>query len=55
MTSDRDNGEERAYDLEERTLEFARRSVKFCNEHEMLLGESVELMKIFGSILTKSQ
>jgi hypothetical protein len=43
------------YNLEERTLEFARRSVKFCNEHEMLLGESVELMKIFGSILTKSQ
>jgi len=117
------NQNSKDYDLEERTLEFARRSVKFykglsktaingeigrqliraatsvganyieanealskrdflmrikiCrkeakesgywlkliemnnpdlrNEQEMLLGESVELMKIFGSILTKSQ
>jgi four helix bundle protein len=117
------NQKSKEYDLEERTLEFARRSVKFCqglsktainveigkqlvraatsvganyieanealsrkdflmrikicrkeaketgywlrlievsdldlrNEQEALFKESVELMKIFGSILTKSQ
>lgn len=117
------NQNSKEYDLEERTLGFARRSVEFCkglsktainseivrqliraatsvganyieanealskkdflmrikicrkeakesgywlrlievnnpdlrNEQEMLLEESVELMKIFGSILTKSQ
>jgi len=119
---DKDKGSKR-YDLEERTLEFARRSLKFCkglsktvindeigkqlvraatsvganyieanealskkdflmrikicrkeaketgywlkllevndpdlrNEHGVLLEESVQLMKIFGSILTKSE
>jgi hypothetical protein len=49
------NQNSKEHDLEERTPEFARRSVKFCNEREMLLEESVELMKIFGSILTRSQ
>ncbi len=44
------------YDLEERTLKFAKEETKDQEKSsESLIGEATELMKIFGSIAEKAK
>jgi len=54
--------ESKRYDLEERTLQFAKRVNNYVNKlpktisnKESLIKESNELMRIFASIIKKSQ